>query len=620
MKGLAGRILRVNLSSSNIDILPTPERLWSEYLGGAGAAARWFYENADLRAEPLSAENPLLVFTGLLASSGLPGTSRFSVCSRSPLTGIWGESSCGGAFAPELQAAGFDGIIVSGASQRPVLLEIEDGAARLLPAEDLWGKDSYQTVDEIRARHSGRPPRVLCIGQAGENLVSFAAVCHDKHDYAGRCGMGAVMGAKKLKAITCRGSGRVEPYHRQSLDDLRKEMHQCIRQSVPADSLRQMGTNSSMDLGMMTGDVPIKGWRVGEALDISAAIGGPAMTERFLQKAAACKFCTIGCRRVMKNDQPPYQLEIGPGPEYETVAALGALCFNSDAASILKINEWCNRYGMDTITTGHLVALTMECYEKGLLEEKLLGDLQPRWGDAPSIIELIHRIARREGIGDILARGSRQAALLIGRGAEELTCEVKGLDVPMHDPRAFHGMGLAYMMSNRGACHNAHLVHPIEQGIATWTELGFLENYDGQSDAGKAELVRRAEDFGVPCSALCLCVFTMWTFRADHPVQALAAMCGLKLSMDEYLKIGARIWLMKRAINNLLGVTAADDRLPRKLLKPVAEGGAAGSVPDDQRLRQEYYPLRGLDQQGRPTREVLEKVGLRDVAERLHGR
>lgn len=621
MHGLAGKILKVDLSSGGIETGPTPEDLFRDFFGGAGAAARWFFDNADLEVDPLSPENPLMIFTGLLSSSGIPGTSRFSVCAKSPLTGIWGESSCGGSFAPELQAAGFDAVIFTGSSARPVVLLIEDGQARLDDAAWLWGKDSYQTVDEIKAREGakgGRGPKVLCIGQAGENLVRLASVCHDKHDYAGRCGLGAVMGSKRLKAIACRGSGKVEPYDKQKLDELRRRLYQRIKDSVPADSLRQMGTNSSMDLGMMTGDVPIKGWMVGEALELSAAIGGPAMSERFLKKAAACRFCTIGCRRVMQNDSEPYRLQLGPGPEYETVASLGALCFNSDAASILKANELCNRYGMDTIAVGHLVALVMECFEKGILTTQQLEGIEARWGNPEAILALIRKIAHREGIGYVLAEGSREAARRIGHGAEKLTAEVKGLDIPMHDPRAFHGLGLAYMMSNRGACHNAHLVHPIEQGIATWTDIGFSENYNGQSAEGKGELVRRAEDFGVPCGALSLCVFTMWTYGSAHPAEALRAMCGLEISLDEYLKTGERIWLLKRAINNLMGVTVADDRLPEKVLRPVKEGGAAGSVPDHERLRRDYYVARGLDERGWPRREVLEAAGLSDVAERLY--
>lgn len=620
MFALHGRILEVDLESGASRPLAVPEDKWRRYLGGAGLAARLFFENFDPGLEPLSGDNPLMVMLGPLASSGLAGASRFAVCAKSPLTGFWGESSCGGNFAPELQAAGYDGIVVRGAARQPVVLLVDDGRVSLEPAAELWGRDSYDTIDAVKQRYRGRRAvKVLAIGGAGERLVRFAAACHDKHDFAGRCGMGAVMGAKKLKAIAVRGTGRVPVADAEGLKQLRRRVQGRIKESVPAQSLREMGTNSTMDLGMMTGDVPIKNWTRGEALEISAEIGGPTMTEKFLVRPGACWRCPIACRRVMKNEQSPWRMAEGPGPEYETAASFGSLLENADAGSILRVNELCNRHGLDTISCGAVVALAVECAERGILDAGQLDGLALGWGRAEAIVELVERIARRQGLGDVLAEGSRRAAQRIGGGAERLTCEIKGLDLPMHDPRAFHGMGLAYMMSNRGACHNAHLVHPIEQGIATWTELGFSDNYDGQSSAGKGELVKRAEDFGVQCNSLSLCVFNMWCYGSRDPLDALRVTCGWDVDMDEYFTTGARTWLIKRALNCLMGLRAEDDRLPEKILTPVPDGGAAGSVPDEELLRREYYAARGLDASGRPTAETLAAVGLEDVAGRLQG-
>ncbi len=619
MHGISGTALEVELGTRKIERIKIDEKLWREYLGGAGLAARLFFEQEDVNLDPLSAENPLYIMTGVLGGSKIPGASRFAVCGKSPLTGIWGESTCGGSFAPELKAAGYDAVIVRGASDVPLTLVIDDQRVELVDAAGLWGKDSYETVDELKGIFGeGKAARVLCIGQAGENLVKFASVCHDKHDFAGRTGMGAVMGAKKLKAVACRGSGKIEAADPQALADLKKAVFARIRESVPAQSLTEMGTNSSMDLGMMTGDVPIKNYRVGEALEISAEIGGPTMTEKFLVKPGACSNCPIASKRVMKNEQGEYKMEQGPGPEYETVATFGSLCNNSDAAAILKINEWCNRYAMDTISGGVTVAFAMDCYNEGILTSDDVDGLDLSWGNAEAILELVHKIAKREGIGDILAEGSREAARRIGKGAAELTAEIKGLELPMHDPRGWHGLGLAYMMSNRGACHNAHLMHPIEQGMVDWTDIGFSDNYDGQSDEGKGEVVKHAEDFGVQCNSLLLCVFDMWTFASSDPLAALRAFCGMDLTMDDYLKIGARTWLIKRALINLMGITVKDDRLPKKVLTPLTDGGAAGSVPDSEKLRRDYYAARGLDEQGRPTRAVLEAADLADVADRLH--
>jgi aldehyde:ferredoxin oxidoreductase len=618
MKGLTGTVLEVDLESGEIRRTEIPEALWRAWLGGAGLAARLFFEKERPEVDPLSADNPLYLFTGPAAGSGVPGTSRFAVCAKSPLTGIWGEATCGGNFAPELKAAGYDGIIFRGRSKKPVTLNIADGAVELRDANELWGLDTYQTCDRLKEAGGGKAPKVVCIGPAGERGVKFAAVCNDKHDFAGRCGMGAVMGSKNLKAIACRGTGRIAIADEARLKEIKKRLLAQIGESVPAKSLREMGTNATMDLGMMTGDVPIKNYRRGEALEISAEIGGPAMTEKFLVKPGACTSCPIASKRVMKCEQEPYRMEPGPGPEYETAAAFGSLCENANAPAVLRANELCNRYGMDTITCGATVAFAIDCVEEGILGPADLGGIDLGWGKAEGILALVERIARREGLGDLLAEGSRAAAKRIGRGAERLTAEVKGLELPMHDPRGWHGLGLAYMMSNRGACHNAHLMHPIEQGIATWTDLGFLENYDGQSDEGKGEVVKRAEDFGVPCNSIPLCVFDMWTMKAGDPVDFLNAVTGWDLTLEEYLKIGERTWLQKRALNNLMGVTAADDRLPAKVKTPVPDGGAAGSVPDDERLRRDYYAARGLDERGWPRRETLLAAGLADVAARLY--
>ncbi len=622
MNGLTGGVLQVDLTTGSWKRITIEERIWRDFLGGAGVAARLFFESEDPELDPLSADNPLYIVAGPLVGSGVPGSSRFAVCAKSPLTGIWGEATCGGNFGPEMKSAGLDAIIVRGSADHPVVLVIDGDQVEIRDASDVWGKDSYETVDALKPclGEGKRKPKILCIGQAGENLVKFACAVNDKADFAGRTGMGAVMGSKKLKAVVCRGSGGKAAVHDpDGLKALKKKLREQIKESVPAQSLKEMGTNSTMDLGMMTGDVPLKNYRVGEALEVSAAIGGPAMTEEFLVKPAACLHCPIACRRIMKVEDGPYAMEQGPGPEYETAASFGAMCMNTDAASILKINEWCNRYGLDTITGGVTVAWAMDCYDQGILTRDDLDGLELTWGNAEAILALVHKIARREGVGDLLAEGSREAARRIGKGSEELTSEIKGLELPMHDPRGSHGMGLAYMMSNRGACHNAHLMHPVEQGMVVWEEIGFEADYDGQSDEGKAEAVRLAEDYGVPCNAIPMCVFANWTFKGEDPIAAINAVTGWDLTLEDYLKTGARIWLIKRALINLMGVTAADDRLPAKVLIPLDDGGAAGSVPDQDKLRREYYETRGLTERGWPSRETLEAVGLDYVADRLYG-
>ena len=620
MKGLAGEYLEVDLTTGRFEKKPVDENMFQRFLGGAGVAAKMFFDTEDPNLDPLSSENPLYFFTGALAGSGVPGSSRFAVCAKSPLTGIWGEATCGGNFAVELKACGLDGIVIRGAATKPSLIVIDGDQCSIQSADSVWGKDAYECCDLLKTNLGGerRKFKIACIGQAGENLVKYACVVNDKHDFAGRCGMGAVMGSKKLKAIACRGNQKVELHDPEALKAIKTKMREQVKESVPAQGLREMGTNSSMDLSMMIGDVPIKNYQVGEDLELSAAIGGPTMTERFLVRATSCLHCPIGCRRVMKNEEGPFAMAQGPGPEYETVGSFGTLCNNANAASILKINEWCNRYGFDTISGGCTVAFAMDCYDKGILTKEDTDGLDLSWGNAEAILALVHKIGKREGIGDLLAEGSREAARRLGPAAQALTAEIKGLELPMHDPRGSHGMGLAYMMSNRGACHNAHLMHPVEQGMVVWQEVGFLEDYDGQSDDGKAEAVRLAEDYGVPCNAIPMCVFNNWTFKGEDPIQAINAVTGWNLDLSSYLQTGARVWFIKRALINLMGVTAKDDRLPQKVLTPLEDGGAAGSVPDHDRLRQEYYDVRGLDERGWPTKEALRAVGLPEVVEKLY--
>jgi aldehyde:ferredoxin oxidoreductase len=557
---------------------------------------------------------------GPITGSTFPGTSRFAVCGQSPLTGIWGEGTCGGNFGPELKFAGVDGIIFKGASSNPVYLVIEDDKIELRDAKDLWGMDNYAVTDLLKERHGKeRKPKVLSIGPAGENLVKFAAICNDKGDFIGRTGMGAVMGSKKLKALVVKGTKRVEVSYPEEYATLRKLLVTKSRDAMIAQSLRSMGTDAAMDLGMMTGDVPIKNWMIGEDFELSANLGGPPMTERYLTRNHACSFCPIACKRVVEVDEGPFKTEEGPGPEYETCCTFGTLIMNNDLAGVIKANEWCNRYGMDTISGGATIAFAMEAFEKGLITQKDTDGIDLKWGNIEGAIELLHRIAKREGIGAILSEGTREAAKRLGNGAEEFSVEVKKLEAPMHDPRGFHGMGLAYMTSIRGACHLMHLCLSVEQGITAYPEAGFKENYLGQSSEGKAEMVKLSEDLGIPCNSLVICEFVAWTLSANDLAEMVRVTTGFDFSLKDLLSCGERTWLLKRGIGNMMGATWKDDRLPKRILTPLGKGAAAGSIPDVEKLLREYYEIRGLDREGKPRREVLIKAGLTDLAKRLHG-
>jgi aldehyde:ferredoxin oxidoreductase len=616
-KGYVGRYLRVGLTDGSCSDFSIDEPLLRKFIGGSALGAKLFLDGGLLDADPLDPESPLLVMTGPMVGSGFPGTSRFAVCARSPLTGIWGESACGGTFGPELKKAGYDGIVLTGRAPGPVWLSIIDGAAQLIDAGPLWGKDVYETTDLLKGEDAGL--KVLAIGPAGENLVRIAAIGNDKGHFVGRTGLGAVMGAKRLKAIGVRGSGKLEKADDARYREVFKTALQEIKESALAGSLHAMGSDANMDLGMMNGDVPVKNWSIGEDFELSAALSGPTLSETYLTRAHACANCPVACKRVIRVPDGPFRTEEGPGPEYETCGTFGTMIMNQDLAGVIKANELCNRLGMDTISCGATIAWAMELFASGTLTSKDTDGLDLAWGNMAAVLALLPRIAHREGFGALLAEGSLRAARKIGGAAEDSVVHVKGLELPMHDPRGFHGMGLAYMMSNRGACHLQHAVLATEQGMASWPQLfPMKDDYQGTTSEGKAALVFHSENYGILGNSLAICHYLTDCLKPETIRDAFNAITGFDYDFTALMACGARDWTLKRGINNLLGVGAKDDVLPKRIMTPLAEGAGAGSVPDVEKLKREYYALRGLDGRGVPREEKLRELGLDELRERLY--
>jgi len=382
-----------------------------------------------------------------------------------------------------------------------------------------------------------------------------------------------------------------------------------------------MGSDANMDIGMINGDVPVRNWSVGEDFELSAALSGPTLSETYLTRAHACANCPVACKRVVKVPDGPFRTEEGPGPEYETCATFGTMIMNRDLAGVIKANELCNRYGMDTISCGSAIAWAMELTEKGILTPQMTDGLDLTWGNMEAVLQLLPRIARREGFGGLLAEGTLRAARTIGVDAEDAVVHVKGLDLPMHDPRGFHGMGLAYMMSNRGACHLQHAVLAAEQGMASWPQLfPMKDDYQGTTSEGKAELVYHAENYGILGNSLSICHYLTDCLKPETIRDAFNAITGFDFSFGDLMRCGARDWMLKRGINNLFGVTAKDDCLPKRIMTPLTEGAGAGSIPDVAKLKSEYYALRGLDERGFPREEKLRELGLDELGERLYAR
>jgi aldehyde:ferredoxin oxidoreductase len=618
MSGNFHKLLKIDLGSGNIDTIDLDPEMVRTYVGGSSLGAKLFLDSEGDQYRALQAESPLYIMTGPMVGTNFPGTSRFVFCARSPLTGIWGESASGGFWGAELKKAGFDGIVIDGIAAVPSYIVIDDSDVSIADAGELWGMDTYETIDLLKGRHKGqRSVRVLTIGPAGENLVKYAAVCNDKAHYFGRTGMGAVMGSKNLKAVAVRGTGRVPVADHEIYRETRQVALADIKESMIAASMHDLGTAAAMDMGMMTGDVPIKNWSIGEDYEMAAALGGPAIHETILEGRAACYACPIGCKPVVAVGHPHYAIAKGPGPEYETCATFGTMIMNADLNAVAYANERCNRLGIDTITCGATIAFMMDCYANGLLSRQDLDGVDMTWGNVDAAIDMVNKIARREGFGDRAAEGSQALAATIGGEAQNYAVTVKGLELPMHDPRGFHGLGLAYMNSNRGACHLQHTVQAVEQGMVAWPEAGLEEDYAATESTGKAKMVCISENIGQMANAACVCHFVHWAMGLDKFLNGFNAVTGYGLDMAEFIAAGQRAWVLKRALNNMMGITTADDRLPPKVLTPTAEGSAAGSIPDEDLMRREYYEIRGLDEKGFPKAELLQGLGLEFLSPKL---
>ena len=619
MSGYCNRVLEIDLSSNQITTHDLPEDIRKKYIGGATMAAWLFLQRKGYHFEPLASESPLYIFTGPLVGTVFPGSSRFVMCARSPLTGIWGESASGGAFGAHLKKAGYDGLCIIGRAKNPCYISILDGEVTIEDARHLWGGDTYETIDSLKDTYSGGPKvRTLAIGPAGENGVRFACVCNDKAHYFGRVGMGAVMGSKMLKAVVVRGSGKVRLASEAAFKEALRDTMEAINDSMIKDSFHDLGTAAAMDLGLITGDVPIKNWSLGEGDEFGPLLGGPAMDEQIVKGRGACLACPIGCKPVVEVTEPGFEVPLGPGPEYETCASFGTMIMNTNLHAVAKANELCNRLGMDTITCGATVAFVMDAYEHGKFTLEEMDGLDLSWGNAEAVLDLIPNIAYRRGFGARVALGSHALSESLDHGASELLVVVKKLELPMHDPRGFHGQGLAYMNSNRGACHLQHSVQSVEQGMVSWPELGLAEDYSAQESEGKAAMVHLCENIGQMGNALCICHFVHWAMGNDNLLRGFNALTGFDFTLEDIMKIGARSWLLKRALNNMMGITAVDDGLPKKVMTPLEGGGAAGSLPDEQLMKTEYYQVRGLDHRGFPLRSSLEKLGLDDVGQTLY--
>ncbi len=620
--GVTGKILRVDLDQQRTSVEERDEAFYRTYGGGGCLASYYLLKERPAKVEPLSPDNLLTFASGPLVGTGIPGGNRFSVAAISPLTGCYGEAEAGGWWSPELKKAGYDAIVVEGAAENPVYLSIDDGTTQIRDAAHLWGKDTGETQDIIRRELGSRSVRVAAIGPGGENLVRYACVVNNLRHTNGRSGMGAVMGSKKLKAIALHGRQQVPMKDREALIRTRRWYLENFMDH-PIERVLHDGGTIGWDVTELdeAGILPTLNFHSG-SFDQADAICGETFHRDFFVEADGCSGCPVRCKRVAKSEGPNGVDPRYGGPEYETTGAFGSLCGVSNLEAVCKAHELCNRYTLDTISTGSTIAFAMECFENGLLTLEDTGGLELRFGNDRAMIQLIHQIATREGIGDLLAEGSRRAAEQIGGGSEHFAMQTKGQEMAMHEPRGKASLALAYALSSTGANHTEaphdFLFQPGAFGVKDMAELGILEavapRYLGPEKVRQFAYMQMTWQV---FNTLGMCIFTAGPgklLKMSQVAEALAAATGWDTNLWEVMKLGERTITAKRAVSVRQGISRSDDHLPERMFEPLEGGLLKGKALDRaefERALNLYYGAFGWDPStGIPTAGKLNELGM----------
>ncbi|PKN31070.1 MAG: aldehyde ferredoxin oxidoreductase [Deltaproteobacteria bacterium HGW-Deltaproteobacteria-21] len=659
--GTWGRVLHVNLTGGSHEYEQLGEEVYGKYLGGLGIGAKTLWDRMKPGIDPLGPENILGFTTGVLTDAGTLFTGRFMVVGKSPLSGGWGDSNCGGYFAPFLKRCGIDGLFLHGASERPVYLYLDDNKVEIREASDLWGLDALETEKRLKAVH-GKTAQVACIGPAGENLCRFAGICNDGGRYAGRSGLGAVMGAKKLKAVVAAGKKRIGVADREEIRRLTREFKERLASGrgvqrflgdrlfgfvgwmtrkgpvytrQPADLFRQIlkkyGTGGLTALSAESGDSPIRNWEgVGHKdfpLRLSQRIGAEALI-KYETRKYGCFSCPIRCGGIMRVPDGPYPLDEMHKPEYETVCGFGSLVLNDDMLLIYKLNDLCNRGGVDTISCAGVAAFAGECFEKGILTQADTGGLELRWGNGQPLLRLVEMIVNRQGIGDVLAEGVKIAAGIIGRGAEKYAVQVGGVEPPMHDPKFDPGFAPVYYCDPTPGRHTT--------AAYTYLDLQLMEkkfkravrvpsmatHKQRHTYSGAAESLAVNVMYKMVLDGAGACLFGASVGGPMPICEWLNAATGWDLPNDEYLVMGERIQQLRNGFNIREGIHAIRDCRPHGRIwgdPPLLHGPARNVTVDIDTMGREYYAAFGWDEtDGRPSRQRLQELGMEDLIEPFH--
>jgi aldehyde:ferredoxin oxidoreductase len=635
VNGYMGKILFVNLSTGELKVKRPDEKLYREFIGGYGIGARIIYSDQRGGIDPLGPENILGFMAGPLTGTNFPFGGRYAVfVGKSPLTGGWGDANSGGDFGPYIKFSGYDGIFFVGVARKPVYLFINDGKAELRQADRLWGKDTYETDDMLR-NELGKDVRVACIGPAGENLSLISCIINNKGRAAGRSGVGAVMGSKKLKAVAVFGTAKVIEADEEETKKLRREIIGILKDNETANNFRKYGTSCITSRFIESGECPVKNWAgIGIRDFPNASLLSDANVVSQQEKRYGCYRCPISCGGHMKEGTGEYTYEAGVHkPEYETLGAFGAQCLNGNLDSIIMANDLCNRYGLDTISTGGTIAFAIETYERGLITKKDTDGLELTWGSHQAIVSMVTRMAKREGFGNILADGSKVAAGRIGRGSEKYAIHIHGQELPLHDPKNTPSFATVYKSDStpgrhlQGSC--AHAEMSFRRGLfPDGIRLSYLDikippfdnyTYNGK---GKWESLFRNHSHLVNAAGACL-LADLGPGRivpADTVPRFLSVITGWDLSGEEISMAGQRIAAIRQAHNVREGLTPKDFRIPDRVVgnPPLTDGPLANVTVDVDTMVYEFYKAMDWDSEtGKPSKKKLLELGLKDIAEEL---
>jgi len=658
-----GKVLNVDLSSGKIWGEKIPEQVYQQVLSGAGLGAWLLFQRIPKGADPLGEDNILGFFSGLLTGTGALMFGRWMVMGKSPLTGGWGEANCGGNFSPAIKRCGYDGILIYGRSEEPVYLKVIDGKAELVDARHLWGKDTIETEQILKKEIPVKNLRVACIGPAGENLSLISGIVNDRGRIAARSGLGAVMGAKKLKAIALAGKEKIPVDNPEQVKKLNQEFLRWLRQgeritknfparllnffarwlrilpvgfATPGEfikyALGSYGTVVSNVFSAEIGDSPVKNWKGAGYKDFPMESHSSKLSpERIIahqKRRYFCYSCPLGCGGIMDLEgKTRFDLKEMHKPEYETCSAFGSLILNNDLEAIYFLNDLLNRAGMDTISCGAVVAFAMECYEQGILKKEELDGLELSWGNSEAVIELVKKMIHREGIGELFADGVKRASEKLNQNSERFAMHAGGQELPMHDCRFDPGWAVAYSMEPTPARHSNYSylfielfgLHKIFKGIPkpeqVFTRKGRLD------PKGKEVLLSTASKYVQLCNGAGGCLFGLQLGGRLPIIQYLNAGTGWNKSPQEYLIIGERIQQIRQAFNIKQGkIPKRDFKLPdRAVGKPGMEyGPLKGIEVPIEELTKNFARAMGWDEQGKPLRERLLELGLEEIARELY--